>query len=110
MHLRYHLQQLKRISCDEVCQQHDRRCTAENHGLNNKNVIEIFKSLGVRCKYGYSTDNWRNSRDPAYIKASSGWNYASRCVGWKNIPNEIKCAFKPNAIATQRLCPCVFSK
>ena len=100
-------------NCDHVCQSRDLRCTEENHGFTDDNVLDIFASLLKNpCETGLNDEflvqRWKNGPVYRLEKGKKGW-----CVKWKSIPDKIKCQ-EPTIVNPKvpkwRLCPCVAGK
>ena len=100
-------------SCDSLCASVQQVCASTEHGLDGgKDVLAIFKRLGVNCSTSGQRDNYRFSIDPVYRTAEnnamSQW-CVGKCLGFIDVPSSINCrstTFSDLGGLTHWLCPC----
>lgn len=94
-------------NCDLVCGTFGLRCAKNGQSFPNTSALQVFESLGIKCKTDNYTDAYKFKDQPNYMAESpeSSKDWIGRCLGFKSIPSTIDCHTASNSLV-RRLCPC----
>lgn len=105
--IKYFMATCPKQNCDLVCGTFGLRCAKNGQSFPNTSALQVFESLGIKCKTDNYTDVYKFKDQPNYMAESpeSSKDWIGRCLGFKSIPSTIDCHTASNSLV-RRLCPC----